>query len=202
MRVVLLARGLIGLWFGTRIFTLHEPLWGATFDVLALYLLVDGVLGILLALLSFREATVTAAQREWTLAVVFLVDGAGRTLAGTSVRVWPGLSGFPVTAVIAIGVMAACTAAVGFSELTLVAEEEVARHGHRHSRAQLSAGPTAAASVLAILFGVGAVVSIGDPDRARTLIAAFVVATGVVMLCMAWSARARQRARRRPSIGS
>lgn len=195
MRAVLVARGLVGLWFGTRIFTTDAPLWGDTFDILTTYLLIDGLLGILLAVLSFREATVTKAQREWTFAFVLLIDGFGRVLAGIGVRIWPGLPGFPVTFVVAIGIMAACTAAVGLGEFTLVAEEEVARHGHRHEQPQLSVGPTAVASLVAILFGFFAMVSIGEPERARLLISGYVVFAGVAMLLMAVARLRHHRAR-------
>jgi hypothetical protein len=189
MRAILVARGVVGLWFGSRIFAADAPLWGAAFDLLTTYLLIDGALGVVLALLSFREATVTKAQREWTLAFVLLADGVGRLLSGIGVHIWPGLPGFPVSLVVAISIMAACTAAVGLVEFTLVAEEEVARHGPKHNRPQISAGPTAVASLVAILFGVFAVISIGDPERARRLIAGYAVSAGIAMWLMAWARR-------------
>jgi hypothetical protein len=193
MRAVLVARGLIGLWFGTQIVTLHAARLGQTFDVLANYLLVDGLLGIVLALLAFREASRTGAQREWTLAVVFLADGVGRTFAGVGVRIWPGLPGFPVTAVIAIGVMAVCTAAVGLSEFALAADEEIARHGRRHATPQFAAGPTGVASIVAMLFGIAAIAWIGEPERTRTLIGGYVIAAAIVMFGLAWARGPRQR---------
>lgn len=187
MPLLLAARGLVGLWFGFRILQLAPSSWGVIFNLLADYLLVDGALALAVSVLFLREGTATDASRERNLGVVLLIDGLGRTVSGLAVHAWPGLPDFPVTATIFLVVMAVCTAAVGLTEATLVLREEAARHGRQHSAAQLPAVPIGAASIVSLIFGVGAVIVVGDPRLLHFLLAGFILSAGVVMLVMAWS---------------
>src|SRR5581483_11846706 len=122
--VIFVIRCLLALWFGGRIVALSGLASEETFDLLADYLLIDGLLGIALGVSYLRQAHARGARREWTLGVIFAADAVGRSLAGTAIHLWPGIAGFPVTAVVFIGIMAACTAAVGFGELVVAGEEE------------------------------------------------------------------------------
>jgi hypothetical protein len=109
--------------------------------------------------------------------------------SGIAVHVWPGIPGFPVTAVSFIGIMAICTAMIGVGEATLVAEEEVATHGRRHDRPQFAVGPVSLASIAAVTFGIASFLLIGEPAYVHMLLVAYIVAAAVVMFAMAWVRR-------------
>src|SRR5205085_1244285 len=124
MRLTLIARGIVGLWFAAVLALIPSGSWDRMFDLLADYLIVDGVLALALAGLSLGEGVVGGMRREFQLGAVMLMDAVGRTVSGAAVHVWPGIPGFPVTAVLFIGIMAACTALVGFTEGQLIVAEE------------------------------------------------------------------------------
>ena len=189
MRLVLVARGLVGLWFGVRILELAPSSWAAIFNLLGDYLLIDGALALVVSALFVREGTVTDGSRERNLGIVLLVDGLGRIASGVAVHAWPGLPDFPVTAVAFLAVMAVCTAAVGLTEAAIVLREEAARHGRRHSPAQLPAVPVGAAAIVSIVFGVGAVLAVGSPRLLHLLLAGFIFSAGAIMFIMASSRR-------------
>jgi hypothetical protein len=132
-----------------------------------------------------RDSTRRAAHREGVLALVLFIDGAGRSVAGFSTHVWPGLLEFPVTLVLFLAFMALCTAAVGITEGTLVVEEEVARHGRWHSRPQFSAGPVGLASVVSIVFGIAAIVTMGNLDVTRQLLVGHLASLSAIMVGLA-----------------
>ena len=190
MRTALVLRGLVGLWFASRIGSAAP--WGEMFDSLTAYLRLDGLVGVIVASLLFHEAIVNGARREFVLAVALAVDAAGRLGAGTAVHFWPGIPDFPVTAALAIGMMAFCTVAIGLTEALLVVREEAARHGHR-GRAQLPAVPIGVAGVASTTFGLLAALAVGDPDRLRPLLVMHVIAMSGVMLALAWSLGRRIR---------
>lgn len=189
MRTILVGRGLIGLWFGARLAALPSNAWTRMFDLLADYLIIDGVLALVVSGLFLREATISGASRERNLGLVVLVDGLGRTTSGVALHVLPGIPVFPVAAVAFIGVMAVCTAAIGFSEAALVVEEESARHGPRHSRRQLPAVPVGLASIVALAFGGAALLTVDDPILFQPLLACYVVSAAAIMFGVAWSRR-------------
>lgn len=166
MRPMLFARGLIGLWLGVRIALLPANGWPRVYDMLADYLVLDGIVALLVSAAFVREGMRTGASRERTLGAMLFVDGAGRAVSGTALHAFPGISDFPVTAVLLVSVMAVCTALVGLSEAAMVVREEIERHGRFHARAQLPAVPIAAASVVSIAFGIAAMVALGDPTEA------------------------------------
>jgi hypothetical protein len=189
MGLILVVRGLVGLWFARQLAGVPAAAWERVFDVLADYLLADGALGFVMAIAELRRGIAGRMPRERTLAAVFLIDALGRTASGTAVHVWPGLAGFPVTAVAFIGIMGACTAIVGLTEATLVVEEEVARHGPRHDRPQLAVGPVSLASIVSVVFATAAFLLIGEPRYVHLLLVAYIAAASVVMLTMAWTRR-------------
>ena len=192
MVMTLLARGLVGLFFAATLMRSTELSWEGYFEVLARYLLIDGLIAALLGAMLLRESLGKQRERELAFAVVMLTDAGGRALSGVALFYWPGLSGFPVTAVVFIAIMAACTAAVGVVEAWLTAREELARHGRQHETPQFMAGPVGLASLVSTAFGIAAIVSMGSPDRTRLLITSFVAAAGIVSIAMTWSGR-RQR---------
>lgn len=190
MRPVFALRATVSLWFAARIIAWTAP-GDETFDIFADYLIADGILGSILAGLLVREGVAAAARRERLLSVVVLVDALGRIASGGALHIWPGISGFPVTIVVFLGVMAVSTAAIGVSEATLVIQEEVARHGRRHSSPQLPTVPVALASLAAIGFALASIPAIDDPDRLRPLLGGHIASGGGVMLGMARSRRRR-----------
>jgi hypothetical protein len=187
MRALLIARSLIGFWFAMRFGELAAPRWPSLFDLLADYLMVDGVAGIVVAAAFLHAGVTRKATREWKLGMVLFVDGVGRMGSGIAVHQYPGLPGFPVTAIVFLGVTAACTAAVGITEMILVATEERARHGRRHSRPQFAAIPVAVAAVASIVFGIAAIRAVEDVTRLHTLLIDFIVAASCTMIATAWS---------------
>ena len=200
MRGALIVRAAAGLWFALSI-GIGAPTWLRSVDLVGAYLRVDGLLGLLVAGLFAHEARRLDARREGVLAVVLAVDAAGRSLSGFAALVWPGLLEFPVTLAVFLGIMAACTAAVGLTEATLAIEEEVARHGRWHSRPQIAAGPVGVAAIASIGFGIAAIAFVGDPEVMRMLIIGHIVSVAAVMGGLAFSPRAAAGPYPRPSAG-
>jgi hypothetical protein len=196
MRAILVIRGVIGLWFAARLAALPSAPWDGTFDLLADYLIIDGALGFVVAILSLRRGVAGRMAREQNLAVVLLVDAIGRTASGIAVHIWPGIPGFPVTAALFIGIMAACTAMIGFTEGMLVVEEELVRTGHRRDRPQLAVGPVTLASIASVVFGLASFLLVGQPEYVHVLLVAYILAAAVVMLAMAWARRPSRQAAR------
>jgi hypothetical protein len=188
VRFALVVRALIGVWFAWRIATAGAS-WLSASEALSAYLRLDGAMALVVAGFFLRESARRGAHREAVLALVLFIDGAGRSLAGLSTHVWPGLLEFPVTLVVFLAFMALCTAAVGISESTLVVEEEVARHGRWHRRPQFSAWPIGLASVASIAFGVAAIATMGNIDVTRQLLVGHLASVSVVMLSLAATAR-------------
>jgi hypothetical protein len=192
MGIMLAVRGMVGVVYAIRIGTTPPEAWTPMFGLLVDYLIIDGMLGFVVGALSIAEGVRRGRPRETDLGIVISVDAGGRIASGIAVHVWPGIPDFPVSAVAFIGIMAACTAMVGMAEARLTVAEEVARHGRRHERAQFAAWTVALSSAAALLFGVITFVEIGDPARIHSLLAAYILAAGGVMLGMAWSRRGRR----------
>lgn len=195
MSVTLLIRGLVGLFFAGVLAQASHLSWEGYFVIVSRYLIIDGLIGAVLGLALLGDSVGRQREREMVLGIVMLVDAGGRIVSGGALLVWPGIAGFPVTAVMFIAIMAACTAGVGLAEAWLTAREEFARHGRVHQAPQFVAGSVGAASLLSIGFGIAAVARIGSPDHVRGLLTGFVSAAGAVSLAMAWSAH-RLRGRR------
>jgi hypothetical protein len=189
MRAILVVRGVIGLWFAARLAGVPAASLDLIFELLADYLIVDGALGFVMALVLLRTDVIGGLTRERNLAIVLIVDALGRATSGIAVHVWPGIPGFPVTAVLFIGIMAACTGIVGFTEGTLVVEEEVARRGRQHDRPQLAIGPVTLASMASVIFGFASFLFVGEPDYVHALLVAYILAAAVVMFAMSWARR-------------
>ncbi len=187
MRALLIARSLIGFWFALRFAELMNPRWESVFDLLGDYLLADGVAGMIVAASFLRAGVARKATREWKLGMVLFADGAGRLGSAIVVHQFPGLSGFPVTAITFLGVVAACTAAVGVTEVILVVTEEQARHGRRHRRPQIAAIPVGIAAIVSIVFGVRAIGAVEDVTRLQVLLTDFIVAASCTLLATALS---------------
>lgn len=195
MSITLLIRGLVGLFFAAALAQASELSWEGYFGIVSRYLMIDGLIGAILGMTLLGDSVERQREREMVLGIVMLVDAGGRIASGGALLLWPGIAGFPVTAVMFVAIMAACTASVGLAEAWLTTREEVARHGRGHQAPQFVAGPVGLASLLSIGFGIAAVVSIGSPDRLRALLTGFVFAAAAVSLAMAWSAH-RLRGRR------
>jgi hypothetical protein len=200
MSALLIFRGLIGLAFAAYLRRSHALTHEQFYFELAGYLIVDGVLAWGIAGAMVRESLQRQREREMVLSIVLLVDGIGRVTAGIAVLLWPGIPGFPVTAALFNGVMAASTAAVGLAEAWLTAREEIARPGRQHQRGQFMAGPVGIASLVSIAFGVAITIQIGSPATVRSLISWFVAAAGAVALAMAWSHARMEPAAAPPAI--
>lgn len=201
MSLVLMLRGLLGLGFASWLARSQAISWESYFGIVAHYLTVDGLFGAVIAATLLREGLSGQKRRETVLGIVILVDAAGRTVSGLALHIWPGIAGFPVTAVIFVGIMAACTASVGLVEGWLSAREEVAIHGPHHERPQFMAGPVGLASLLSMGFGLAAIAFIGSPDLVRRLVDGFVATAGVVSMAMAWSWMRLHHARLRAASG-
>jgi hypothetical protein len=186
----LVVRGLVGLAFAGYLLTFRTASPEAYYEILSRYLIVDGLAASVIGLALLAESVVTKRERELGIGIVVFVDAAGRMLSGVALTIWPGIAGFPVTAVMFVAIMAACTAAVGLVEAGLTAREEIARHGAGHQPPQIMAGPVGLASLVSTAFGIAAIAAIGSPETLQSLISCFVGAAGVVALAMGWS-RAR-----------
>jgi len=195
MTVSLLIRGVVALFFAAILTQASGLSWDGYFEIVARYLLVDGVIAAFLGMFFLRESVSTRREREMVLGVVMFVDAGGRILTGAALFYWPGLSSFPVTAAVFIAIMAVCTAAGGIVEAWLTAREEIARHGRTREAPQFMAGPVALAALVSTAFGVAAIASSGSPDRVRLLVTGFIASSGIVSLAMGWSSH-RQRGRR------
>lgn len=190
MGAFMIVRGIIGLGFSVLLLTPLASDWAVMFRYLSYYLILDGVLGLCVAAVLYRDSNAGAQSHLGTLAAVIFVDAFGRIAAGIAVQVWPGIPGFPLTAVIFIGLMATFTAVVGFVQAGLIAEEEIARHGQQHARPQFAVPPVLLSALVSIAFGVAALMFMGEPTIVRLLLAGYFAAAGMVMLTIA---RARHR---------
>ena len=190
MGAFMIMRGMIGLAFSALLLTPLAADWGVMFKYLSYYLILDGTLGLCVATVLYRDSNAGAQTHLGSLAGVIFVDAFGRIVSGIAVQVWPGIPGFPLTAVIFIGLMATFTAVVGFVQAALIAEEEIARHGRRHARAQFSVPPVLLSALVSVAFGVAALLFMGEPRIVRLLLAGYFAAAGMVMLTIA---RARHR---------
>jgi hypothetical protein len=189
MRPLLIVRGIVGLFFGYRFLSDASGSWSHAFSLLAEYLIVDGVLGFIVAALVLRQQNVAGKPRLRLLATVLLVDAVGRMATGIAVKLWPAIPEFPVTALIFIALVAVMTAAVGFAEAALIAEEDVARYGHRHAPPQFAVSPVLLSSVASLVFGGTAVFFAGNTAATRIILAGYVIAAAMVMFAMAWTRR-------------
>lgn len=192
-RLLLVLRGAVGVWYAGTFLAGPASDWNGMFDTLADYLLIDGALGIFVAALLYREGTGTRRNHLGSLGAIMLVDAVGRTVSGYAVHRWPGIPGFPVTAVIFIALMAVFTIMLGVVETGLILEEDVARFGHQHARAQFSITPVLLSAIVSVGFGAAAMIYAGEPPILRTLLAGYVAGAGGVMFAMAWSRRERPR---------
>jgi hypothetical protein len=184
MKFLLILRGMIGVLFGARLIA-ELPSWDAFFNLLADYLVVDGLFACLVAVFLVRDTMGTAKQRELVLAMTCMTDGIGRLASGAAIHLWPGIPGFPVTAVLFIGVMAVGTGIVGVAEAVVFTEEELAEHGKRHERPQFTAGPVSLAALFSIAFAVAAMMFMGNPDLMERLLSSYVLAASLAMFAMA-----------------
>lgn len=184
---MLVVRGLVGLFFAAYLFLSAHLSWEGYFEIVARYLVIDGLVSALIAGMLIRESLGKQRGREMTLGVVTLVDAGGRIVAGAALMLWPGIAGFPVTAVMYVVIMAASTAALGLVEAWLAAREEIAQHGASHQAPQFMAGAVGLASLISTAFGVASLYYIGTGDTVRVLISCFVAAAAVVTFAMAWS---------------
>lgn len=180
-RTIFLVRGGLALLWAVGLFAIRDASWDTFFTVFVDYLILDGLLGFVIAGALIREASRTVRVREGMLGAATLVDSAGRLASGIAVHVWPGIPGFPVTAVLFLAVMATGTATIGLLEAGLTAREEFARRSPVHERPQFAAGPFALAAIASAAFGIASIVFIDRPDQMRLLIAAYVAAAGVSM---------------------
>jgi hypothetical protein len=192
MRRVLLLRGTVGLFFAADVLANPAVDRDAMFTVLSNYLLADGVLGVIVAAMLLRDGFGTARPRLRDLGVVLLVDGFGRIGAGIVPRIWPGTSGFPVTAVLFLGLVAAFTALLGLTEAALTTAEERARHGPAHARPQFAVAPVLFSSAASLAFGIAGFALVGDVTSTHFLLAAYMTSAGAVAFSMAWARRARE----------
>src|SRR5471030_2525035 len=141
MSILMLVRGLIGLWFGFHFFRAPATDWDGLFQLLADYLIVDGFAGLVLGGSLYVEAIRAGKSHLGGVGAVMLIDAAGRTAFGIAVHVWPGIPGFPVSALMFIVLMAVLSAVAGFAEAGIVVEEDVARFGRGHAAAQFAVSP-------------------------------------------------------------
>jgi hypothetical protein len=192
MRIILVLRAAVGVVFGLRLLLGTGLGWAAMFGELADYLVIDGVLAVIIAGALMRDGVGGSKNREMAVGAIVLADGLGRTVAGISVHLLPGLPDFPVTAVIFLGIMAGCTALVGLAATAIIGTEERARHGPGRPREQFPVGPVGLAAIAAIAFGVSTLVFLTEPEMIRPLVALYMIAGGVAMLAAAWPTGTRR----------
>lgn len=195
MSVMLVVRGVLGLLFGVYLGKAAGLSWEEYFVVLAAYLIIDGLVAAVIGLALLRESFRNQRNREMVLGIVVLVDAGGRVLSGIAVHLWPGITGFPVTAVAYVGIMATSTSTVGLVEAWLTAREEIARHSRSHQAPQFMAGPVGLTSLVSMAFGVASIVFISTGDIVRFLISCFVGVAGALSIVMAWSHERMERHR-------
>src|SRR4051812_9054910 len=125
IRSLLVLRGGVGVWYAGTFLAGPANDWNGMFDTLADYLLIDGALGIVVAALLYREGAGTHRKHLGTLGAMMLLDAVGRVASGYAVHHWPGIPGFPVTAVMFIALMAVFTITLGVVEAGLILEEDI-----------------------------------------------------------------------------
>jgi len=191
IRALLVLRGAIGVWYAGTFLGGSGGDWNGMFIDLADYLIIDGTLGVLVAASLYREGTGSRRNHLGMLGAIMLIDALGRTTSGYALHRWPGIPGFPVTAVIFIGLMAVFTIALGVVEAGLIVEEDIDRFGPRHARPQFSITPVLLSAFVSVGFGIAAMLFAGEPPILRALLAGYVAAAGAVMFAMAWSRHRR-----------
>jgi len=158
-----LVNGLFACWLFAR-----GPTWDDVFAAASIYALADGALALV--------TTAVLASRPGRLGAPFLLSMTATNAliliaAGVALRVWPGISGFPVTLVMfygAVGVWAASLGAVAIAmAVRVIVHDRGADRRHRLRDHEL-VDPIVIGGLVAILFVAYALI-VGPPTDAPTL---------------------------------
>jgi hypothetical protein len=197
MRLMLIVRGVVSLWFATRFVGGSAGSMGALLAQVADYLVVDGALGLLIAAALYREG-LHAKPHLGSLGVVLLIDAAGRMTSGIAANVYPGIPDFPLTAALFVAMMATFTALLGVAEAGVLTEEGISRLGPRHARAQFAMPPVLLSAMASVVFGA-ALLFTANPPTLRLLFAGYFASNACVMFAMAWTRRSSAPVLRTPA---
>ena len=191
MRLMLIVRGVVSLWFATRFVTGSAASIGALLAQVADYLVVDGAIGLAVAAALYREG-LHGKPHLGNLGAVLLIDAGGRMTSGIVANVYPGIPDFPLTAALFVAMMATFTALLGVAEVGVLTEEGVARLGPRHERAQFAVPPVLLSALASVAFGV-ALLFTADPPTLRLLMGGYFASNACVMFAMAWTRRGKRQ---------
>lgn len=147
----------------------HTPGWTRIFDAAATYALVDGGLAVLMAMQIARHAPAGGSPLLLWIAVSDAILLLG---AGLMIRVFPGVSGFPITMTLfyaVVGLWAATLGAVAIGVSFFRIEHDRHESRSRRLRDHELFDPIAGAGVVAVGFAIYAFVS-GPPTDGPSLL--------------------------------
>lgn len=173
-----------------------RPDWSRAFEGIAGYAAADGGIALLIAVRLFCHRELAIPR---SLALATAADGVVRVSAGSALGLFPGIPGFPVTAVIflgTLGVWAGCLAVIA-----MVVRLRAIRRGHARPddhvvQVHEELDPVFIVGAVALAVDVYALVA-GPPataDALRTALARwtlFLAAAFLIAAAGAWPARRR-----------
>jgi hypothetical protein len=173
LRVVLVVRCLVALAFAWHLHVAAPASFPALAQAFVPYTMVDGVLALLLALLSL------AARWHRGLAGVAAVDGVYRLAAAYALRLGPGIPYVAVTLLLYVGLLATLGFLVGLVELV-----EATRLYRQAGRSPMSVA-LGAAGLVTVALGAAAFLVAPVPSASRMLLMVGAVLQAIVLLAVA-----------------
>jgi hypothetical protein len=166
LAVTLACRACVNAAFAWWLWT-RAPGWTDIFGAASVYVLIDGALALVMA---FQLAVHPRARSSFLLSIT-VADAVLLIAAGIALRVFPGLSGFPVTIVLlyaAVGVWGASLGGLAVTVAVISVEHDIHADHARRLRDHALFDPLAGAGLIAVAFAVYAFV-VGPPVDAPSL---------------------------------
>jgi hypothetical protein len=180
LRVAFFGRAVVNAWLiaflvGHRTGSIPDLI-----ELLSLFLIVDGALACVSALIA---AVATPRLWVWLFAAV---DGLARLALGSLVQLAPGIPGFPVTAVIYLGLVSVVICLDGITDIVGTVEWRSVIGGRWAHVVSVSLG--------LVLITIGAVIflSVGEADAFRGLFVLLSASQVLLLLTAAFEARTYQ----------
>jgi hypothetical protein len=177
LRFTLLARCVLDLAFAWRIHRVPDTAFVDLADVFAPFALLDGIIAFAVAVVAF------AAWLPRAIVVLAATDAMLRLAAANALHFGPGISYFPMTIVLYIGLLAAFVLAFGIAEAVEALQIE-----RQLGRNPLSIA-LAVASVMTVALAVAQFSMLHVPSALKNLLTIGIALQGLSMLAVAAGAR-------------
>jgi len=177
LRVILMVRCILDLVFAWRIYRVTDVAFVDLADAFAPFALFDGVVAFVVAVVAF------AAWLPRAIVVLAATDAMLRLAAANALHFGPGISYFPMTIVLYIGLLAAFVLAFGIAEAVEALQIE-----RQLGRNPLSIA-LAIASVATVALAVAQFSLLHVPSALKNLLTIGIALQGLSMLAVAAGAR-------------